>query len=783
MFWKRDKIRPVVALIAALLAGVIAVQAQESLDGAISTATPFEEYTLPIEAGETVAIDVTATEPSLDPVVQVFAPSGELVAENDDIDTAGGNFNSAVEYTATTAGEYVVRVSSFGGSTGAYRITVTFVAAGSTGTTQQAGDVESIDGTITDNAPSQFFTITLAAGDAVTMTAEALSGSLDTYLIIYDPSGRMLAENDDIDTAGGNYNSQVSFVAPADGEYEIEVTRYGGVGDFRLTVAYGAFEAETGTSVGSEASEPVTVLTGSISDAAPAQVFEVQLFANETIFASAEATSGNLDTVLTIVDSSERVLAQNDDYNVQTSLNSALTFTTGSAGTYFFIVSRYGGESGQSNGDFTLSVYRSDAASTAVSAAGAPAGTLRDVTGTVEAALELSGPTQIVETDNFRIFYTVEGDDATTPEFLDEVARAFEEAFVAQRDTLGFAPPPNNNGRFDVYLYDVVGKEENALGYAQPEAMIGDNPNTPIIETNAATSHMVIDNDYAGATSSASEAIRVMRATVTHELNHLFQFGYDANEPHNWFFEATSSWIEVATFPTDEEATGYLQSSMSYPEVCFGAGSSSPETNIMYGTWLYMQSLAEAHEPQIMARLWENIAQQDGFAALEATLSSYGDSLVDSVLRYHLLNLVRGYEVADLIEYTVWMENLINDAGKWRPNGQGIQELGANYFELATLPGSYDLRLTGPSELRMYVVGINGSSADVFDLGSGGVFDSNVYDTSYIVVFNTAFDEDVDTCAYEGYEIDVRQAPSPSGAAPAATIDASNFVPLTLNGA
>ncbi len=771
-------------LTAVLLIAGLGAAAQESLSGTISVGTPFEDYTLPMQAGETAFITVTATSPALDPVVQVFAPDDQLVAENDDIDTAGGNYNAAVEFTASVTGEHVIRVSSFGGSTGTYRITVTFVTAGSAGgPSQNAGETDTAEGQITDAQPVQSYTITLAAGEAVTMTAEALSGSLDPYLIVYDPSGRVLVENDDIDTSGGIYDSQVAFTAPVDGEYAIDVTRYDGEGEFRLTVVYGVFEAEQGTAVGSVSAEPVTTLTGTISDAAPEQRFAIDLFANETIFVTAEATSGDLDTLLTIVDAGQRVLAQNDDYNPQVSLNSALTFTSAAAGTYYFVVSRYEGAAGDSSGDFVLSVYRDAAADEAISAAGEPAGTLRDVTGTAEAALSLSGPTQIVETEHFRIFYTLDGDDATTPEYLEAVAQAFEEAFGAQRDALGFTPPPANNGRFDVYLYDVIGKEENALGYAQPEQIVGDNPNTPARETRAATSHLVIDNDYASAASSASEAIQIMRATVTHELNHLFQFGYDAEEPHNWFFEATASWIEVATFPTDEEASGYLQASMGYPEVCFGAGSGSPETNIMYGTWLYIQSLVEAHEPRIVSQLWEQIAERDGFSALETTLNRYGDTLVDSVLRYHLLNLMRRYDVAELLQYTVWLENIINQTGKWQPTGQGIQELGANYFELATLPGSYELRLTGPMSLRLYAIGILGDQAEIFDLGSGGTFDNRAYDAAYLMVFNTAFDDDVDQCVYARYDIDVRQSASPSSAAPMQTIDASNFVPPALNGA
>lgn len=777
------KVVGLLALLTLLLAG-ISVQAQETLDGVIDAATPSVEYTLPIEAGQTVTITVEAQDSTLDPVLELYSPSGELVAENDDIDTAAGNFNSGIQYTADIAGDYVALVRSFGGSQGAYAITVGFNAApaGSGASTGAAGgDSESADGVITDDAPSQFFTATLEAGNSVTLTAEATSGDLDTYLIIYAPSGDVIVENDDIDTAGGNFNSQVAFVAPEAGDYEIEVTRYAGTGDFVLTIAYGVFDAEGGTAIGADASEATNTFTGSITDAAIVQIFEVELFANETVFASTEATSGNLDTVLSVLDPNQREIASNDDFDPQVSLNSALSFTTGTAGTYFFVVTRFGEAEGSSTGDFTLIINRGDAAETAQTSAGSPAGSIRDV-GAVSAAdiaLELSGQAQAIETDNFRIYYTTEGEDATTPAFLEAVALAFEEAFVAQRDTLGFIPPPTTTGRYDVYLYDVVGKQENVLGYAQPQELVGDNPNSPsIVESVAATSIMVIDNDYAGATSSAEEAVQVMRATVTHELNHLFQFGYDANEPHNWLFEATASWIEIATFTEDEAASGYLQSSMTYPEACFGTGANAPDNNIMYGTWLYMQSLAEAHDPRIMSRLWENIVSADGFAAVEATLSEYNDTLTASVMRYHTLNLLRAYDVASLIQFSPWLENIISAPGKWEPRGAGVQELGANYYEFALPPGVYDLRLTGDDALVMYAVGINGSQADFIPLEQAGAFDNSAYDVSYVVVFNTLYDQDVDDCRSVTYDIDV-MAGSGAGVASVTTLDASNFVPLS----
>jgi hypothetical protein len=83
----------------------------------------------------------------------------------------------------------------------------------------------------------------------------------------------------------------------------------------------------------------------------------------------------------------------------------------------------------------------------------------------------------------------------------------------------------------------------------------------------------------------------------------------------------------------------------------------------------------------------------------------------------------------------------------------------------------------------LYASGIRGDQAEIFDLGSGGTFDNRAYDAAYLMVFNTAFDDDVDQCVYARYDIDVRQSASSSSAAPMQTIDASNFVPPALNGA
>src|SRR5690606_28323233 len=119
-----------------------------------------------------------------------------------------------------------------------------------------------------------------------------------------------------------------------------------------------------------------------------------------------------------------------------------------------------------------------------------------------------------------------------------------------------------------------IGSGEGALGYSAPETIIGDNPLTREIESRAATSYIAIENDFADVNfENRQTPITLMRATVAHEFHHAIQFGYDADEPHHWVFEATATWMETATMAKDQDATGYVAYAYTYPELCFGTGS------------------------------------------------------------------------------------------------------------------------------------------------------------------------------------------------------------------
>lgn len=102
--------------------------------------------------------------------------------------------------------------------------------------------------------------------------------------------------------------------------------------------------------------QPITrdvVTTGAIFEAQDYLAYAFEAQANELITASLTATSGNLDTLLQVVDANGTLLDVNDDSGG--TRNSTITnLRLANAGTYYIIATRYGKEIGGTEGEFEL---------------------------------------------------------------------------------------------------------------------------------------------------------------------------------------------------------------------------------------------------------------------------------------------------------------------------------------------------------------------------------------------------------------------------------------------
>ena len=222
--------------------------------------------------------DVTITlESETDPYLFLLDGNGDAVAENDDIDTSGSNYNSRIEMTLA-AGDYTIEATTYSReATGDFTLTLSGLPAAEeaqptpTQTPSPSADecvstltTETSGGSWTDECSSRnredsyarFCSFTLVERSDVTVTLE--SGT-DPYIFLLDGDGDVVAENDDIDTIGGNFNSRIEMTLDA-GDYTIEATTYSAeaTGEFTLTVAGIDLAASNPTPEPTPTTEPAT---------------------------------------------------------------------------------------------------------------------------------------------------------------------------------------------------------------------------------------------------------------------------------------------------------------------------------------------------------------------------------------------------------------------------------------------------------------------------------------------------------------------------------------------
>lgn len=744
-----DFVRALIAFVAVVLVAASAVAqtpANQQLSGEITSRAPRVTFQIDLQAGQIVTL-TTESSQNVDTILTLNGPNGRRIAENDDV--AQGVLSSRIVHVAETGGRYSAIVSGYGGARGPFDLHVVYGL--DAGLSREARRIRDERVTVNRNRTEARYPVDLAAHDTFVATTFALTENLDTTLTLLDANGAILAQSDD--RGDGTLNSQIIYQAAAAGRFELVASTYGaaGAGDFIVSLATDP-NARAPFNFATVERQQIAAHEGQISNDQPTREFPIRLAAGQTIMAVVDATSGDLDPVLTLNDADGYPVAINDDRG-DGSLNSAFAYTARAAGTYTLELSRYA--QSNSTGGFRLVLSSVDAS------------VVDTLQALVENAIVLSGDAQTIQTRDFNVYWTSEGRDATTPEYARATADALQEVFDIQVNRLGWAAPVRDaDGRYRAY----IGQAEGNMGYTKPVQMVFDNPNTSNVrERSAARAVLMIENDFAGMGKKAP-AESLMRATATHELNHVVQFGYDAIEELNWLYESTASWIETATVGRDQDATDYVETDYAQPELCWT--TATPGFN--YAQWTLLQSMADQYGERIVVRLWENAVTYDGFETMTRTLDSVGTTIPDVLRRWRVQNYARDYALAPRFTRSVALEGTISRAGTWSPRNR-IEQLGAHYVNLR-LTGPQNFSVRGDANVELVALGRRGDQIEVYPLGRSGTFDPSRFQYASLMAFNHASPSAPGQCNGVSYSITTSTSAAPMGE-PAYSLSARNFSP------
>lgn len=165
------------------------------------------------------------------------------LAEDDD---GGGNLNSRIRFTAKQDGIHFVYASHLGGGEGRYTLTIQshapvkakltpLPAPTAAKAAEIAAQLTPKDAPCEDfqNRPAKFHSVELKAGKRYVV--DLASQQFDTYLILQDAAGAVLARDDD---GGDNTNSRIRYQPRADAVVRVIATTFNGqFGEFTLRIA------------------------------------------------------------------------------------------------------------------------------------------------------------------------------------------------------------------------------------------------------------------------------------------------------------------------------------------------------------------------------------------------------------------------------------------------------------------------------------------------------------------------------------------------------------------
>lgn len=190
-------------------------------------------YVFDAVANEPVTIDLKSAD--FDTYLSVFAPDGQIVDWNDDLDYGDGS-SSHLTLTPYVSGRHVVVVSGYGQyDTGSYELVLSGGMSFDASALPRIGVPGHAEGDLGVGDPAVPYGWTgpsaaylLSVSEPTAVRISAASSDFDTYLYLYDTDENWLADNDDADysEASGYATDSAIFRLLQPGDYVVYVAAW-----------------------------------------------------------------------------------------------------------------------------------------------------------------------------------------------------------------------------------------------------------------------------------------------------------------------------------------------------------------------------------------------------------------------------------------------------------------------------------------------------------------------------------------------------------------------------
>ncbi len=326
----------------------------------------YQRYTFNAAGEDVIRITAKRTGGTLFPEVEILDANGTSLRIGY-TDYGNGDIAEIESFALPSAGAYTIaltRAQRFTGeTTGTYELDVTILGAGESNPMMavSSGDVV-YDTDLTGNIGAQWYQdwkLTTTAADVLTLTVTRTSGNLQPEVILLGGSGQEVTHGYTSNT--GDSATISHYTLPSAGTFTVRVSRAQGKGGFStggysLTVALdGSGDGSPILSESSGAIENTQEQTGTITGKQWANSWDYQGTKAENISITVERSSGTLIPRVDIRDSNGQTL--NTGYANASRDGAEITnYTLPGTGAYKIVVYRENGQTGYTEGDYTLTV-------------------------------------------------------------------------------------------------------------------------------------------------------------------------------------------------------------------------------------------------------------------------------------------------------------------------------------------------------------------------------------------------------------------------------------------